>query len=531
MPTLDLLFAGLARDPSDAGLLSTLRALHDKSGSEIHSRVEQDDFACRNALTRLLAQPVASGRWLTRLAVAQVRNRHRLHESRRIDAALLTDLANDPLCLALLNDSLNVDVELERCLVRARHACLADLTSDAAPEPLLAALAMQAWNNEYLWEETAEETAQVAVLAAALDAAIRDGDFIAVTKPLLQWAMYRPLANLAAADVLAPRPLANVPPVLKPLWQRTLLAPREEAVLREAMPALAHIHDAASQAAQTQNEENPYPRWLRLSVGQKSLLEQIRGNQPAFAWPASFQKPVQILIAGCGTGQHPLALAMANRDAEVLAFDLSAASLAYAQRMARELKIENVRFLQGDLLQLPKLKRRFHHIECVGVLHELGDQQAAWESLTEVLHPGGTLRIGVTGKLACLPLTALRAKIAREGVAPTLAGVRAFRERLLCDQKSAAALAPIVAQEDFFSVSMVRHLFFPTRGYQYTLAELEQRATSCGLRLLGYRLPRQVQRHVARPSGMPTFAQWRSLETAYAGSFGMFQCWLHLPCQ
>jgi SAM-dependent methyltransferase len=238
-----------------------------------------------------------------------------------------------------------------------------------------------------------------------------------------------------------------------------------------------------------------------------------------------------VLVAGCGTGQHPLGLAAANPDVEVLALDLSAASLSYAQRMARELGIDNVRFLQGDLLQLPALGRRFHHIECVGVLHELGDQQAAWNSLAAVLHPGGTLRVGVTSKVACLPLAHLRARVAREGVSPALEDVRAFREKLLRQTNSPAALARVLAMDDFFSVSMVRHLFFPTRGYQYTLAELEQRATDCGLRLLGYRLPRQVARHVARPNGAPTFANWRGMETAYAGSFGLFLCLLHLPGQ
>jgi 2-polyprenyl-3-methyl-5-hydroxy-6-metoxy-1,4-benzoquinol methylase len=529
MSTLTSLLTRLSRDPTDAAFLSQLRARCEQPDSEIHPHLEHEDALCHEALTTLFSRPAMRARWLIRLAAAQVRARHRLDESRRIDAALLADLASDPLCLSLLSETLNTDVALERAWTRVRRECLLALPVGTESQPLLAALALQAWNNEYLWNETVEEAAEVASQTKVIEAAFEADDLSAATVPILRWSLYRPLARLSFAEDLAKRPLADIPLALHRLWQRTLLAPREEAVLLGAVPKLGRIQDAASRAAQAQNEENPYPRWLHLSGAQKSVLEQIRAHVPKFTWPATFSAPLSILVAGCGTGKHPLSLAVANPDAEVLALDLSAASLGYAQRMARDLGIDNVRFVQADLLELPALERKFHHIECVGVLHELGDQQAAWKALTAVLHAGGTLRVGVTSKVACLPLAHLRTRVLKEGVSRTLDSVRAFRERLLQETNSATVLAPIRTMDDFFSVSMVRHLLFPTSGHQYTLAELEQRATDCGLRLLGYRLPRQVRRHVARPSGARSFAQWRTLETAYAGSFGLLLCLLQLP--
>jgi len=84
-------------------------------------------------------------------------------------------------------------------------------------------------------------------------------------------------------------------------------------------------------------------------------LKKIR---PEFVWPASFlEEKFQILVPGCGTGQHPLSIAAGNPDAILLAIDLSKSSLAYGRRMADCLKLHNVTFLHGDFLEIPKLER------------------------------------------------------------------------------------------------------------------------------------------------------------------------------
>ena len=54
-------------------------------------------------------------------------------------------------------------------------------------------------------------------------------------------------------------------------------------------------------------------------------------------------KRPDILIAGCGTGQHSIGTATRFKDAKVLAIDLSLSSLAYAKRKTDELGIKNIR--------------------------------------------------------------------------------------------------------------------------------------------------------------------------------------------
>ena len=65
--------------------------------------------------------------------------------------------------------------------------------------------------------------------------------------------------------------------------------------------------------------------------------------------------PARILVAGCGTGRHPIGTARRFPDSSVLAVDLSLTSLAYAVRKTRELGIGNIEYRQADILALGAL--------------------------------------------------------------------------------------------------------------------------------------------------------------------------------
>mgnify|MGYP006225844689 CR=1 FL=1 len=56
-------------------------------------------------------------------------------------------------------------------------------------------------------------------------------------------------------------------------------------------------------------------------------------------------KNPNILIAGCGTGQHSITTAARFNASKVLAIDLSLSSLAYAKRKTKEFAIENIEYM------------------------------------------------------------------------------------------------------------------------------------------------------------------------------------------
>ncbi len=112
------------------------------------------------------------------------------------------------------------------------------------------------------------------------------------------------------------------------------------------------------------------------------------GSGPAPARP-------RIWIAGCGTFE-PYAFAVANPHAEIVASDLSDASLQVARRRCALHRRKNVRFTPVDLADPTTWPDgHFDLIECYGVLMNLADPLAALRGLRERLTPRGVLRLMV----------------------------------------------------------------------------------------------------------------------------------------
>src|SRR5579885_2395919 len=136
-----------------------------------------------------------------------------------------------------------------------RCALLSEAPEEAALE-LAAALAMQCFINEYVFATTAEEEAEVARLAAAVEAALAaEGEPAPLT--LARLAMYRPLGSLGEAPALLARAF---PRAVEAILAQQVREPRAEHALGAGIPCLTPITDAVSQRVRAQYEENPYPR-------------------------------------------------------------------------------------------------------------------------------------------------------------------------------------------------------------------------------------------------------------------------------
>ena len=77
-----------------------------------------------------------------------------------------------------------------------------------------------------------------------------------------------------------------------------------------------------------------------------------------------------------------------------MAVDLSTSSLSYAKRKTEELNIQNINYMQADILDLGKLDRQFDIVESVGVLHHMNEPIVGWKKLKDCLKPGGLMKIG-----------------------------------------------------------------------------------------------------------------------------------------
>ncbi|RAM51062.1 MAG: SAM-dependent methyltransferase [Hapalosiphonaceae cyanobacterium JJU2] len=138
------------------------------------------------------------------------------------------------------------------------------------------------------------------------------------------------------------------------------------------------------------------------------LDEPPPGYNWRWNWLAAYnfctgQKPqkqdIRILDAGCGTGVGTEYLVHLNPHASVVGIDLSAGALQVAKERCQRSGANRVEFHHLSLYDVAQLPGEFDLINCVGVLHHLGDPIRGIQALSKKLAPGGLMHIFVYGEL------------------------------------------------------------------------------------------------------------------------------------
>ena len=122
---------------------------------------------------------------------------------------------------------------------------------------------------------------------------------------------------------------------LKQLEKRQFSEFKTEIILRSKMRVLTEISDSVSLKVKEQYEKHPYPRWINTALSQSgiSISELARRSSLKVINKTIYGcKAPEILIAGCGTGQHSILTANRFKGCSVLAIDLCLNSLAYANK-------------------------------------------------------------------------------------------------------------------------------------------------------------------------------------------------------
>ncbi|MBL8520484.1 MAG: tetratricopeptide repeat protein [Betaproteobacteria bacterium] len=447
---------------------------------------------------------------------------------------------SDPLLIALLQTTPSCDWAIETWLVRARSALLdlgetslANAATDAPGGAMLAfwcALAQQCYLTGYAFALPPGEAERAQALGERVSAGLAAGHAVPHLA-LAAVAAYAPLHALAGCAGL---PAQALPEPVSALVRQQVGAPLRERALRSAMPALTPIVDAVSRSVRAQYESDPYPCWVLpaptgapvpLALHLRRLCPQARFR----TLPSS--GPVDLLIAGCGTGQHAIETARQVAGARVLAIDLSLASLAYARRKAEELVQDGIAFAQADIAALGTFARRFDAIESVGVLHHMADPSQGWSNLVRLLKPHGLLRVGLYSRSARQAISAMRERIAADGGGATPADIRRWRQRIAGGEFGDALASQLTAFPDFFTLAECRDLLFHVQEHLTTLPELKAQLAALDLDFIGFTLdPDTVHRYQARFPADRTLTDldaWHAFETEHPGTFaGMYQFWV-----
>lgn len=418
-----------------------------------------------------------------------------------------------------------VDVYLEQDLTRLRAFLVSELEALAEGEPLelLFALATQCFLTDYAFYVSEAEAGAIERVNSMLQDALTTGKPLSPNLVAL-FAAYHPLHTVCDEPL---RALENFPTVeANAVWKKLICfqveEPEEERRLRGAIPSLTPIKDATSVAVQQQYEESPYPRWPGIYWGKGKLPMGFRQSTPT-PQKSSSTADHQVLIAGCGTGQHAFTYSIEQPLASITAVDLSRSSLAHAERMKRKLGFDNLSFFHGDILCLPEQELVFDEISCGGVLHHLRDPGAGLRALGKVFSGKGTFHLEVyteSGRQSVVAGLALREEY---GLEPTAEDIRRFRKLVLAlpDHHPAKGLTKFA---DFFSLFECRDLVFNVQEHRFNLVTLADLLLENGFKFSGIRVAPDLLNLFRRENPDPRATKkpecWHALEQSHPGVFG-----------
>ena len=421
------------------------------------------------------------------------------------------------------------DVKIETVLIELRKTLLLKRHTLPFNTNLLrfqSSLALQCFTNEFLYEETEEEGIAVANLAESLQQSFSSDEELSFCD-IACLATYRPLSDYPWTMVI------DIPLILKRLFQRQVKEVNQELKLKAGITSLNPIKDNVSVSVQNQYEQNPYPRWINTKLETKALsvkefIVKVRG-QVTNTIGCALEAP-QILIAGCGTGQHSLSTASRFKNSHVTAIDLSFSSLAYAKRKTEELGILNIDYLQGDILEIGILDTKFDVIESVGVLHHMADPVAGWKVLTNHQKPNGFMKIGLYSDLARQHIVKLRDMINRENIALDKTGIIDFRRQII--KLNDTAFNKLQNSSDFYSLSAVRDLLFHVQEHRFTIPKINKIIKELGLEFIGFEFENSFPKRkfkITHPieNSIYDLNKWHQHEILNPRLFaGMYQFWV-----
>lgn len=449
-----------------------------------------------------------------------------LNEGEQSINKTIFELTEIKLLLKLMSICPIFDTELEDLLIKVRSNLLLNISDLAEAKEVYefqSALALQCFTNEYIFDQTEEEYNALELLDKSVENMISKG-VQPSTKEILCLASYKATRDYKWCDSL------KITTDIEHVFLRQVSEPRTEETLRSSISILNKITNQLSLEVRNQYESSPYPRWVNVGLHQQphTISGQVaKSKLRLFDDNINQAQDLEILIAGCGTGQQSVCTSTRFKNAKILAVDLSLSSLAYAKRKTEELGLKNIDYMQADILDLGNIIKKFDIIECTGVLHHMDEPIEGWKVLIDCLKPGGLMKIGLYSKLARQHIVKIRDEIALLGLKADDVDIRAFRQEIINSPKEHHKT--IISSGDFYSMSELRDLIFHVQEHQFTLQEIQSCLDSLGLKFCGFEDLQTIQKFQEsnpEPNDPYDLDKWDIYEKNNPRVFsGMYQFW------
>ena len=458
---------------------------------------------------------------------------HKFELNEQGSATDFNGIASSPLLLAALRCTLIKSGLLEKLVMALRHELLTHSTQQGQLNKnhilLCQAIAFYGLRSEYILPNTKAETDMVTNLKVIVNQSLNSfgSKALDVSGALLLLSMYESWQGLLEYNKLMNFPENSWPNETYEIYKyhQTLLN-----LSQYVFEKLTEIPSFKDHKIKSQYEKHPYPRWEKLdykkNVNYGSALrhEYKEANLPDYL----FEKDLNILIAGCGTGRHALNVAKYFNGVNVSAIDISQNSLSYAKYKADSFSIKNIEFSLADITRLPEFSEKFGIIECSGVLHHIRHYRKALSNLLFNLKPNGLIKISLYSMRSRKSITHTREMFNIENRDVNEQEIKIIRHAIM-ESGIIEGKEGITKSDDFYSLSGTVDLLFNEYEKHFTPLTIKQLCHDFQLQWLGFsNLSQKVKVDFAmfhgKSSNILNLKQWDEFEEAYPNTFAsMFQ--------
>ena len=351
---------------------------------------------------------------------------------------------------------------------------------------LLKAISINCFMTEYSWFQNDEEIEIIEKLYKSITERLKNDNKIYICEILIL-SSYKLLHEFSDIKEYILK-IYEKRKEIKEIVKAQIIEIDKEIEILDSIENITPIEDEISLKVQNQYEIYPYPRWSSdFQIYEDASYFHTKKNQFPLLEKIDVKK---ILVAGCGTGQHPISIAAFDKNAEIHAIDLSKKSISYGIRKAEEYGIKNIKWFQADLLELKKFNEKYDAIESCGVLHHMQNPKKGFDILTDMLNPQGIMKIGLYSRAFRDQLKPIKNFIKDNNLKKDINSIRQARKLIMTSNIKGAYFD----NYDFYSVSSFIDLFMHEQELDFNIIDLENLIKD-NFNFMGFTFPIAIKDH------------------------------------
>ena len=433
----------------------------------------------------------------------------------------LDALAQDPLLLAALQRSLLANRLVESLLTVARQSVLYEVCSTRqlrdSLQPFVCALAEYCARTGYAFAVNEDEAFFLGQLQQEIHDTLQDREWQQqdAIGALLVVALYEPLYGQPYTFQLLRDDLGDWPEAVQAVLQAALYEPSSQHLMQYEISG----GDAIEALAATPMVRGMAPYWETLGMHPSADYREALARELGESHSPTTKEQLQVLVAGCRSGQRAISLARFFEGVEVTAVDSNLDNIVHAVRAAHRYELNNINFHCLPLQQCGQAGKGYDVIECGQALGPVEQVADTMRHLAGLLNPNGVIRFALPRRAGRQQFDEARNRLREQDILPTPDNVRSVRQIVL-EEAAQGGWQDIVANPEFYTLPGARDLLFADDEPSFNLMEVQSLLQTAGLEFIGFvDLDANARQRVQtlRPQDL---AAWHSLDERHHTVFG-----------